>query len=74
MDEEDFYFGPGTQNALLTFQAIKQLPETGIADDATWGALGVSAGNSAGACQVLFCLWHDDALRSVVPIRTKLIF
>jgi Putative peptidoglycan binding domain len=69
MDEEDFYFGPGTQNALLTFQAIKQMPETGIADDTTWSALGITGGNSAGAHHVLFNVWHDVVLLRCVSGR-----
>lgn len=49
MDEEDLFFGAGTQNAVLTFQAMQKLPETGLADEATWKALGVGmGGNSAG--------------------------
>eukprot|EP01025_Chloroclados_australasicus_P011982 TRINITY_DN1541_c0_g2_i3.p2 TRINITY_DN1541_c0_g2~~TRINITY_DN1541_c0_g2_i3.p2 ORF type:complete len:641 (-),score=117.30 TRINITY_DN1541_c0_g2_i3:455-2377(-) len=36
---EDWYFGDQTQNALLTFQACAQIPETGTVDEATWKAL-----------------------------------
>lgn len=49
MDEEDFIFGSGTTNAILTFQAMKSMPETGIADDATWAALGIHAGGGSAA-------------------------
>lgn len=43
-DEDDFYFGAGTQSALLAYQAINGLPETGLADAATWAALGIRSG------------------------------
>ena len=44
-DEDDaFFFGPGTASALMTYQACNGLSETGIADEATWAALGVGAG------------------------------
>ena len=38
-EAEDFYFGPGTRSALLTFQACAGLAETGVCDDETWVAL-----------------------------------
>lgn len=38
-DMEDWYFGPSTQSALLTFQACSGLEESGVADQATWRAL-----------------------------------
>eukprot|EP00892_Ulva_mutabilis_P012576 jgi/Ulvmu1/9691/UM055_0029.1 len=43
-DEADFYFGSGTQTAVLTYQAINNLPETGVADEATWAALAIHSG------------------------------
>lgn len=36
---EDFYFGEGTQAALLCFQALNGLDETGVTDDETWSIL-----------------------------------
>ena len=38
-DEADFYFGPSTADALCYFQASAGLPETGVCDAETWGAL-----------------------------------
>ena len=38
-EAEDFFFGPQTHSALLTFQAMARLPETGVVDYATWQAL-----------------------------------
>ena len=40
-EEAEWYFGPGTETALLTFQActVPALPETGVTDPATWAAL-----------------------------------
>ena len=49
MDEEDFFFGSGTTNAILSFQAMKSMPETGIADDATWAALGIHSNCDGGS-------------------------
>ena len=43
-DEADFFFGAGTQAAVMTYQALNKLPETGLADDATWQSLGVRTG------------------------------
>lgn len=43
-DEDDFFFGAGTQTAIMTYQAINGLPETGLADDATWQSLGIRSG------------------------------
>lgn len=39
VDEEDFYFGDGTENAVLVFQACEGLPETGVVDETTWSVL-----------------------------------
>lgn len=36
---DDYYFGEGTANALLSFQACNGLTETGVADDDTWSKL-----------------------------------
>lgn len=53
-DEADFYFGAGTQSAVLTFQAIKKIPETGVSDEATWAALGIRSGaDISGAGEVV---------------------
>lgn len=38
-DIEDFFFGPQTHSALLTFQACSGLEETGCTDEETWKAL-----------------------------------
>lgn len=38
-DIDDFYFGDSTQGALMTMQCCEGLPETGIADEATWARL-----------------------------------
>ncbi len=38
-DMEDWYFGPSTQSALLTFQACNGLEESGVTDQPTWRAL-----------------------------------
>ena len=37
--DADGSFGPGTQSALMTYQASKKLPAHGIADAPTWKAL-----------------------------------
>ena len=39
-DLEDWVYGDSTQNAVLFFQGSCGLPETGVVDGATWGALG----------------------------------
>ncbi len=38
-ETEDFYFLEGTAAALVTYQAINGLAETGLADEATWRSL-----------------------------------
>lgn len=37
--EEDASFGPITRNAVLTFQELYSLPDTGIVDSATWNRI-----------------------------------
>jgi hypothetical protein len=49
VDIEDWYFGEGTLDALLTFQACESLPETGVVDQATWDALLEGHGDSSEA-------------------------
>jgi len=47
----DGIFGPKTRAAVERFQADKELPVTGIADPATWDALGVVTGATLAATQ-----------------------
>ena len=49
VDIEDWYCGEGTLDALLTFQACEDLPETGVVNQATWDALLEGHGDSSGA-------------------------
>ncbi|MBR8835653.1 MAG: peptidoglycan-binding protein [Stigonema ocellatum SAG 48.90 = DSM 106950] len=35
----DAIFGPGTENAIKDFQASRNLPVTGVVNNATWEAL-----------------------------------
>lgn len=41
-ETEDMFFGEHTREALLWYQASAHVPETGVADDATWAALRMS--------------------------------
>jgi peptidoglycan hydrolase-like protein with peptidoglycan-binding domain len=38
-DIDDYYFGEGTQSAVLTYQCCEGLTETGVVDEAMWKAL-----------------------------------
>lgn len=72
MDEDDFFFGSGTQNAVLTFQSIKGVPETGFADEATWKALGVVGGSSNGAGEPsLECQLSSSVILPLTFFATK---